>query len=99
MNPVDVSYTSVILDAQQEGNNQINYSKVNMSEISAINIENYDALILEGLDEVPEFLFSELQEFVQDGKGLVFFPSETADIQNYNAFLNLFNAGNFVVYS
>ena len=96
LNPVDVSYTSVILDAQQEGNNQINYSKVNMSEISAINIGNFDALILEGLDEVPEFLFSELQEFVQDGKGLVFFPSETADIQNYNAFLNLFNAGNFV---
>ena len=95
-NPSDVSYTSLIMDAQMGGNNQINYTKTTLEEISGYNIENYDALILEELDEVPEFLFSEVQEFVQNGKGLVFFPSETADIQNYNAFLNLFNAGSFV---
>ncbi|MBO6622981.1 MAG: BatA domain-containing protein [Balneola sp.] len=95
-NPGEVSYTSVILDAQLEGNNQINYTRATSDEVSGFNVENFDALILEGLDEVPEFLFQEIQEFVQNGKGLVFFPSETADIQNYNDFLTLFNAGSFV---
>ena len=95
-NPDVVSYTSVILEAQLEGNNQINYAKRNINEISSINLADYDAVIFEELDEIPDFLFSDIQEFIQNGKGLVFFPSETADLQNYNAFLNLFNAGNFV---
>ncbi len=95
-NPGDVLYTSVILDAQLEGDNQINYTKATLDQAPEYNIGNFDALILEGLDQIPEFLFREIQEFVQNGKGIVFFPSETADIQNYNDFLSLFNAGSFV---
>lgn len=95
-NPNAVSYTSVILDAQLEGNNQITYSKTTLNSLSNYSIEEFDALILEQLDEIPEFLFSDIQQFVQKGKGVVFFPSETADIQNYNDFLSLFNAGDFV---
>jgi len=94
-NPNAVSYTSVILDAQLEGNNQINYSKTTLNSLSNYSLEEFDALILEQLDEIPEFLFSDIQQFVQNGKGVVFFPSETANIQNYNDFLALFNAGDF----
>jgi hypothetical protein len=95
-NPTNVAYTSTILDAQVNGNNQIDYTGVSVNELSNIDISLYDALILEGLNEVPEYLFTTIQEFVQNGKGLIFLPSETANIQNYNKFLNLFNAGSFV---
>lgn len=95
-NPMNVSYTSAILEAQGDKNNQIEYKGIATEELSNTDITDYDAVILEGLDEVPEFIFSNIQEFVQNGKGLVFFPSETANIQNYNKFMNLFNVGNFV---
>lgn len=95
-NPNEVSYTSAILDAQGDESNQIGYTSISPQQLSVTDITKYDALILERLDEIPEFIFSNIQEFVQNGKGLVFFPSETADIQNYNQFLNLFNAGSFV---
>jgi len=95
-NAGDVSYTSAILDAQGDKNNQITYNRISVEQLSNTDISKYDALILEGLDKIPEYIFSNVQEFVQNGKGVVFFPSETADIQNYNNFMNLFNAGNFV---
>ncbi|MEP1151419.1 MAG: BatA and WFA domain-containing protein [Balneola sp.] len=95
-NPAEVSYTSTILDAQGDENNQISYTSISPEELSNVDITNFDALILEQLDVIPEFMFPAIQEFVQNGKGVIFFPSETADIQNYNQFMNLFNAGNFV---
>ena len=95
-NPTDVSYTSAILNAQGDKNNQIEYKSITTEELSSTDITGYDAVILEGIDEIPEYIFSNIQEFVQNGKGLIFFPSETANIQNYNKFMNLFNAGNFV---
>jgi len=96
INLSEISYTAAILDAQGDENSQIKYSKITPNDLSKVDISSYDALILEELDEVPEFLFSAVQNFVQEGKGLIFFPSETANIQNYNKFLSLFNAGRFV---
>lgn len=92
----DISYTSAILDAQGDGNNQIDYTGITPDEVTATTIAEYDALIIEEIDEVPEFIFSSIQDFVQAGKGVVFFPSPTASIRNYNSFLSLFNAGSFV---
>ncbi len=94
-NPNEISYTSAILDAHGAENTQIKYSKITQGEFISTSIDEFDALILDGLNKVPEFMFSDLQEFVQQGKGIVFFPSQIADIENYNRFLNLFNAGNF----
>lgn len=95
-NPTDVAYTSAILDAQGDDNTQISYRGIRVDQLSNIDITSYDALILEDIDEIPEFIFSNIQEFVQNGKGIMFFPSETANIQNYNEFMNLFNAGSFI---
>lgn len=95
-NLAGVSYTATILDAQGGENNQINYTSISPEELSNTDITEFDALILEQLDVIPEFIFSSIQEFVQNGKGVMFFPSETADIQNYNQFMDLFNAGHFV---
>ncbi len=91
-----VSYTSVILDAQGGDESQISYEKISPDEIVNTRLENFDAIILEELDQIPEYSFTLFQEFVQNGKGIVFFPSAKANIRNYNLFLDLFNAGEII---
>ncbi len=91
-NPNEISYTKTILEAQGD-ENQLAFNEVLISEINSVNIEDFDAIVFDRLSEVPEFLFSGIQQFVQNGKGVVVYPSPTADISNYNDFLALFNAG------
>ncbi len=94
-NPNEISYTRAILDAQGT-ENQLVYKEVNINNLSNENISDYDALLIDQLDEIPEYLFSNIQQFVQNGKGVVLYPSPTADISNYNEFLSLFNAGRII---
>ncbi|MCG8372246.1 MAG: hypothetical protein MI700_01865, partial [Balneolales bacterium] len=39
--------------------------------------------------------FEQLRDFVQNGGGVILFPSENGEIANYNAFLQQVNAGNY----
>lgn len=90
-----ISYTGPILQAPQKVGSQLNYDEINPEKLADVTIWEYDALILDGLDEIPEYIFEELRSYVQAGKSLLFFPSETGNINNYNDFLALFNAGKY----
>ncbi len=89
------SYTGPILEAPQNVGSQLDYEEVHPDELSGTNIREYDVVILDGLNEVPEYAFEDLRSYVQEGNSLMFFPSETGDITNYNDFLELFNAGQY----
>ncbi len=91
-----MSYTEAILDAPDNARAQLKYNHINNEELSSVQFGDYDAIILDGLSTIPEYTFDALQEFVQSGKGLLVFPSQQTDISNYNAFLDLFNAGRIV---
>lgn len=93
-NPNSISYTSVIFEAQGD-ENQLKYDKAVVDDINSSMLAGYDVVLLDKLESIPEFSFSLLQEFVQQGKGIVFYPAATANISNYNGFLSLFNAGKF----
>ena len=90
-----ISYTGVVLEASGDNDAQLSYEQVTPDEFSSIDLSGYDAVILDGLASVPEFAFNQLHEFVQSGRGIVFFPSETGDIRNYNSFFSQFNVGSF----
>ncbi len=92
----EISYTQAILDAPDNSRAQLSYTSINHDELSNVQFLDYDAIILDGLRNIPEYTFKGLQNFVQSGKGLLVFPSQQTDIPNYNAFLGLFNAGKIV---
>lgn len=54
-----------------------------------------DAVILEGVEEIPEFAWSGLVSFVQQGGGLVIFPGEGGTPDQVNRFLDQLGAGQF----
>lgn len=89
------SYLSPVLEAAEETNTQVSFVKKQISEVDPSRWSAYDAIIFDGLIEIPDFWFEDLQRYVQDGNGVLFFPSEQGDIENYNRFFSLFNAGEF----
>ncbi len=89
------SYTGVVLEASGSNDAQLSYQEAGVEVLGTNEISGFDAIILDGVNTIPEFAFTNLQEFVQGGRGLVFFPSENGDIRNYNDFLRQFNVGDF----
>ncbi len=90
-----ISYIGVMLEASGENDAQLIYEEADAEILGTSNISEYDAIILDGINEVPEFAFSNLLNFVQEGKGVIFFPSENGNIRNYNEFLRQYNVGSF----
>ncbi|MFA5668195.1 MAG: BatA domain-containing protein [Balneolaceae bacterium] len=87
------SFTQLVLDAPEQADAQLQYKRIDAAELANTQLNEYDAIILEGINRIPEYAFDRIQEFVQSGKGVMLFPSQNADINNYNEFLSLFNAG------
>ena len=87
------SYTGLILQAAQESDAQFQFTKAGVETFNSGSFSDYDAIILDGLNTIPEFIHADLVRFVQSGKGLLFFPSENGSLPNYNDFLLQFNAG------
>ncbi|MDZ7806375.1 MAG: BatA domain-containing protein [Gracilimonas sp.] len=90
-----ISYTTTMLKAAGENDAQLSYNEIDLDELESENLSTYDAVILDGLNTIPEYSFEMLEAFVQNGGGLVFFPSENGDLVNYNSLFEGFNAGRF----
>lgn len=89
------SYLNPALEAAQKTNTQIEFTEEEVENVDQAEIFAHDVVVFDGLREIPEYWFSDLQAFVQNGNGILFFPSEQGDVNNYNTFLQLFNAGSF----
>lgn len=90
-----VSYLKPVLEAAGQTSTRISFSELPAGRLSGEDLEEFDAVMLDGLVNIPEFIHSDLQRFVQQGKGLIIFPSEGSNMNSYNALLNKFNAGQF----
>jgi hypothetical protein len=62
--------------------NQLDYSK----------LKSYDLLVLSDLNNVSSGLASELKTYAENGGNMLVFPGKDAKLDDYNAFLNSFNA-------
>jgi len=89
------SYLAPALEAAHQTNAQISFDERSVDQVDQAHWQNYDSIVLDGLDKIPEYWYQDLQRYVQNGKGILFFPSEKGDIENYNQFFALFNAGRF----
>ncbi len=89
----DFSFTKTVLDAPEKSEAQLVYNSLTVNDLDNVVWQDYDAVIFESVEQIPEYIFDGVQDFVQNGKGVLLFPSQNADIVNYNRFLQLFNAG------
>lgn len=87
------SYIAPALEAARQTNARILFEEKQVTDIKQGELTGYDGLILNGLTSIPAYWHQELRQYVQDGGGILFFPSEQGKIENYNQFFSLFNAG------
>jgi type 1 glutamine amidotransferase len=90
-----ISYTGAMLRVAGENDAQLTYQEATTSVFETANLSDFDAILLDGVTDIPEYSFQALQSFVQSGGGVIFFPSENGDLNNYNDLLAQFNAGRF----
>jgi len=91
-----ISYTGAMLRVAGENYAQLTYQEAATDIFETANLNDFDAILLDGVTDIPEYSFQALQSFVQAGGGVIFFPSENGDLSNYNDLLAQFNAGRFV---
>ncbi len=89
------SYLLPAMEAARMTDTQLQVSETAFPETDLSDWEDSDVLVLDGLQQVPEYWFDALQRFVQQGGGILFFPSEQGEVENYNAFFGLFNGGSY----
>ena len=59
-------------------------------------LKEFDAVLIQGLTQIPDELVNSLLPWVQNGHGLWVIPSSTSQLTSYNRLLSPFNAGQFV---
>ncbi|MEX2601896.1 MAG: BatA domain-containing protein [Balneolaceae bacterium] len=87
------SYLPVALQASFDENPSIDWVSGGVDLISGP--DGWDAVLLDGIPRLPDFIQDELIQFVQQGGGLLFLPSADGDLNSYNRFLERAAAGSF----
>lgn len=88
-------YLRPILDAATDQNGSFSTDYVQISELTPDRFSAYDAVVLNGVQSVPDYLAQPLINHVQGGAGLFLLPSADGDINNYNRLLGLSDAGRY----
>ncbi len=81
------SYLRPMLEIAGEAGGRFNVDFVRIDELDISNIVNYDAIVLDGLRSIPDFLGQSLIDHIQNGAGLLFLPTADGQLNNYNRFL------------
>lgn len=89
------SYLSAVLEAALSANEFLDVENVSWSSDLFAGDAHPDAVILDGVDHIPEYVLEDLVQFTQNGGGILFLPSANGDIRSYNRFLERTNTGQF----
>ncbi|MDG5767996.1 BatA domain-containing protein [Balneolales bacterium ANBcel1] len=89
------SYLWPVLAAASETGAGLNGTRTDIRQLRQYSLDQFDAIVLDGVERVPEYLHAELVQYVQQGRGVFFLPSEQGSMERYNRFLSQFQAGTF----
>ena len=83
-------------NTQNPSSSNFNIIKRTLDSWDEQELKKFDAVIIQGLTQVPDGLVNSLLPWVQNGHGLWVIPSSTSQLTSYNQLLSSFNAGQFV---
>jgi len=82
------SYLRPMLEvaAEDESRFQIDFKQIDRVQIS--DLYEYDAVVLDAIRSIPDYLRQSLLDQVQNGMGLLLIPSATGNLNNYNRLIS-----------
>ncbi|OGB66862.1 MAG: hypothetical protein A2Y94_15435 [Caldithrix sp. RBG_13_44_9] len=89
------SFIPTILQAAVERDLFI-YEKKTFQDWPSVNLDDYEAVILEGFTDLSDGLINRLKQFNRSHKGLILIPGENLAIQNINNFLSSLEVGRII---
>lgn len=89
------SYLLPMLEIASDESGRMNIQLANINDFQVSELNQYDAVILDGIRQIPDYLSEPLIDHVQAGAGLLFLPSANGDLSSYNRLLNFSNAGRY----
>ena len=89
------SYLKPMLEIASEESGRFNIVFDEAEDYPVSELYNYDAIILDGLRSIPDFLSQSLVDHVQAGAGLLFLPAAEGSLSSYNRLLNFSGSGSF----
>lgn len=76
-----------------EDDNHFDVEKRNLTNLSYNDFDQFDIIIINRVKQLPEGLLQTLEMSLKKGKNILFVPAIDGDLDNYNQFLSLLNAG------
>ncbi|PWN08151.1 BatA domain-containing protein [Rhodohalobacter mucosus] len=89
------SYLTPVLELMAEDTDRFSLSFYEPDELEISQLDDYDAVVLDGIRNIPDYLSSALIDHVQQGAGMLFLPSADGNLDNYNKLLNALGAGSY----
>lgn len=89
------SYLTPLLQAAAEESNRFEFRFQTPDAIQVADIFQYDAVILDGIRNIPDFLSQSLLEHVQAGAGLLLLPAADGSVTGYNRLLSFSGSGSY----
>jgi len=89
------SYLRPLLEASEQNSDRLEYTFETAENLMPDQFEGADAIVLDGIESIPDYLSQVIIEQVQAGAGLLLLPAATGDIENYNRLLALSDAGRY----
>jgi len=89
------SYLLPLLEASGQNSDRLQYRFETADDLMPDQFDGMDAIVLDGIESIPDYLLQAVIERVQAGAGLLLIPAADGDIQNYNRLLALSDAGRY----
>ena len=89
------SYLRPLLEASEENSERLKFEFETADEIMPDQFADADAIVLDGIPTIPDYLLQAMIERVQAGAGLLLIPAADGDLENYNRLLSLSDAGRY----
>ena len=90
------SYLLPLLEVMDGEEGRFDISFYTLQDLDVDNLYEYDAVILDGLQSIPDYLSQTVLDVVQSGGGALLLPAADGDINSYNRMLGFGNAGRYI---
>lgn len=90
------SYLKPLLEVTGNNTNRYDIQFETIQELQVSDIIDYDAVILDGVIDIPDYLIQSLIDHIQSGSGMLFLPAAEGNMNSYNRLLTAIGAGRYV---
>lgn len=90
------SYLKPLLDVTGSNSDRYDIRFEAIQDLQLTDINEYDAIILDGVRDIPDYLIQSLVDHMQAGPGLLFLPAAEGNMNSYNRLLAALGAGRYV---